>query len=82
MPHAITVYGTSWCGDCHRSRRFLDNHNIPYTWIDVDEDAEGAAKMKNLNHDRWVVPTIVFQDGSILTEPSDRALAEKVGVPL
>lgn len=82
MPQEITVYGTSWCGDCHRSRRFLNHHGIPYKWIDVDKDAESSALMKELNRGRWVVPTIVFPDGSILTEPPDRVLAEKVGVRL
>lgn len=78
----IVLYGTIWCGDCHRSRRLLDRHAVPYTWIDVDRDAEALAYIKALNNGRRVVPTIVFSDGSVLFEPSNATLAAKVGVEL
>jgi glutaredoxin-like protein len=76
----IIMYGTMWCGDCHRSRRLLDRHAIAYTWIDVDRDPDAKAYVVSVNHGRQVVPTILFPDGSILIEPSDRELADKVGV--
>ena len=34
----LLVYGTAWCGDCHRSLRFLDQNHVPYLWIDADAD--------------------------------------------
>jgi mycoredoxin len=80
MDNQIIMYGTNWCGDCHRSRRLLDRHEIPYTWIDVDRDPEAKAYVKSVNRGIQVVPTILFADGSILVEPSDRELAVKVGV--
>jgi mycoredoxin len=80
MDNQIIMYGTNWCGDCHRSRRLLDRHEIPYTWIDVDRDPEAKAYVKSVNRGIQIVPTILFPDGSILVEPSDRELAVKVGV--
>ena len=38
----ITMYGADWCGDCRRSKGYLDAHGVPYTYVDVDADA--AAK--------------------------------------
>lgn len=31
----ITVYSTSWCADCREAKRFLDDHKLPYTEIDI-----------------------------------------------
>jgi len=37
----ITVYGAYWCPDCRQSKQFLGEHQIPYNWIDIEEDKEG-----------------------------------------
>jgi mycoredoxin len=74
----ITVYATTWCGDCHRAKRVLDRHRVAYRWIDVDEDDGAAAEVIRLNRGYRSVPTIVFPDGSILTEPSDPELEAKL----
>ena len=36
----ITVYGAHWCPDCRRSKQFLGEHQIPYNWVDIEEDPE------------------------------------------
>lgn len=78
----IVMYTTSWCSDCHRAKYILDEYGIPYTNIDVEQDEAGLAFVKQVNNGRRVVPTIVFGDGSILVEPSNKVLAAKVGVAL
>ncbi|MBI4496407.1 MAG: NrdH-redoxin [Chloroflexi bacterium] len=79
MDH-ITMYGTTWCPDCTRSKRLLDRHQVPYTWVNIDEDPTAAALVMRLNQGRRIVPTIVFPDGSVLAEPSDPELARKLGL--
>ena len=74
----IVVYSTTWCADCRRAKRVLDRHGARYRWIDVDEDEEAAAKVIRINHGLRVVPTILFPDGTILTEPSDEELEAKL----
>jgi glutaredoxin-like protein len=76
----LIVYGTSWCGDCRRTRRFLDGHQVPYQWVDVDQDPVAAALVRQINRGRRSVPTLVFADGSTLTEPSDPELARKLAI--
>ena len=36
----IIIYATNWCGDCKRARRFFDDHEIPYQWINIDSNPE------------------------------------------
>ena len=74
----IKMYGTSWCGDCHRSIDYLDSKNIEYDWTDVDEEPEYAEYIKTLNNGIQRVPTIVFEDGSVLIEPTNEDLEKKI----
>ncbi len=74
----IIVYGTTWCPDCARSKRWLEKHSIAYTWYDIEKDAAAREYVVKVNHGNRSVPTILFPDGSVLVEPSDAKLAEKL----
>ena len=76
----LIMYGTTWCPDCTRSKRLLDRHQVPYRWINIDEDPDAAALVMRLNRGRRIVPTLVFPDGSLLAEPSDAQLARQLGL--
>ncbi len=76
----LIVYGTPWCPDCRRSKQFLGEHRIAYDYIDIDQDPAAQAEVERLNRGNRSVPTIVFHDGSILVEPSNEVLAQKLGL--
>ncbi len=76
----IKVFGASWCPDTLRARRFLNHHQVPYEWHDIDRDDQARAYVIHVNGGRTTTPTILFPDESVLVEPSDQALAEKLGV--
>jgi mycoredoxin len=76
----IVVYGTNWCGDCLRTRYFLDTHHIPYTFINIDRDKAAEQFVIHTNRGMRSVPTIVFEDGSILVEPSTTVLGRKLDI--
>ncbi len=81
MPDAnLTVYGAPWCPDCKRSKKFLGEMRIPYNWVDIDQDEEGRNRVQQLNDGKQIIPTIVFEDGSILVEPTNAELAAKLGI--
>ena len=72
------MYSADWCGDCRRSKRLLNELNVPYNIIDVDADESAAEKVIEINGGMRSIPVIVFDDGTHLTEPSDAALKEKL----
>lgn len=74
----LTVYGTIWCGDCRRTRHFLENSKIAYIWVDIDKDTAARLHVQELNHGNRSVPTLVFSDGTILVEPSNEELRNKL----
>ena len=72
------MYGAEWCGDCRRSKKFLDANNVKYNYIDVEADASASDKVIEINGGMRSIPVILFADGTHLTEPSDAALQEKL----
>lgn len=76
----IKVYGASWCPDCRRAKRFLSDQRIAFEWHDVETDAEGLQVVQERNGGNNVIPTIVFPDGSHLSEPTNEELADKLGL--
>ena len=76
----ITVYGAPWCPDCKRSKQFLGEQRVPYNWVDIDQDEEARSYVQQVNSGRQIIPTIVFEDGSVLVEPSNAEMAAKLGI--
>ncbi|GAB4459955.1 MAG: hypothetical protein OHK0041_24350 [Anaerolineales bacterium] len=79
-PEIITLYGTGWCPDCKRSKQFFGEQRVPYAYVDVDADPEAMVFVEKVNHGMRSIPTIIFPDGSVLVEPSNAQLAEKLGM--
>jgi thioredoxin reductase (NADPH) len=76
----ITVYGATWCSDCKRAKKFLGEQRVHYHWVDVETNADGLALVERVNQGKRIIPTIVFDDGSTLVEPSNAELATKLGI--
>jgi thioredoxin reductase (NADPH) len=76
----VTVYGAYWCPDCRRSKKFLGEQFIPYRWVDIEQNKVGEEHVLQKNNGRRIIPTIVFEDGSFLVEPTNAELARKLGL--
>ncbi|AKG53273.1 putative glutaredoxin-like protein [Dehalogenimonas sp. WBC-2] len=77
-PEIITVYGTAWCPDCLRAKRVFESHGINFKWIDLAQDTAAVTYVEKINKGNRSVPTIVFPDGSIMVEPSNAQLENKI----
>ena len=66
----LTMYSTSWCGYCHRLTSQLDRAGIAYDVVDIERDPAAATYVMSVNGGNQTVPTVRFQDGTALTNPS------------
>jgi len=81
MSHtSLTVYGAIWCEDCKRAKKFLGEQRVHYNWVDIEQNADGQALVERVNNGKRIIPTIIFEDGSLLVEPSNAELAAKLGL--
>ncbi len=78
MSSELTVYTTSWCPYCRALKRQLGELGLEFTEIDIDADAAAAQIVQSLNNGNRTVPTVVFSDGSTLTNPSGQAVAARL----
>jgi mycoredoxin len=73
------MYATPYCGDTRLARRVLDEMQIVYDFIDFRQDPSAARFVEQINNGFRSSPTIIFPDGSVLVEPSERELRVRVG---
>jgi thioredoxin reductase (NADPH) len=79
---ALTVYGAPWCPHCKRVKKFLAAHRVRYDNIDVDADPEAIGRLKKLQGGAQIIPTVIYPDGTHEVNPSDDALARRIGLTL
>jgi mycoredoxin len=70
MTPTLTIYSTPWCGYCHRLMKQLDRQGVEYTSVDIERDAAAADYVMSVNGGNQTVPTVIFSDGTALTNPS------------
>lgn len=76
----IRVAGTLWSPRSHEVKDFLSRNRVPYLWLDLEKDAEAAALVDTISSDLTRLPVVFFPDGAALCDPTNRALAEKIGL--
>jgi mycoredoxin len=64
------MYTTTWCGYCVRLKRLMEREGIAYAEVDIERDEQAAEVVMTANGGNRTVPTLVFPDGSALTNPS------------
>jgi mycoredoxin len=67
---SLTMYSTQWCGFCHRLKSQLDREGIAYEVVDIERVPDAALLVEQVNHGNQTVPTLVYSDGSVQTNPS------------
>ena len=67
---AVTMYTTTWCGYCVRLKKLMQREGIEYAEVDIEADESAADVVMAANGGNRTVPTLVFRDGTALTNPS------------
>ena len=74
------MYSTQWCGYCKRLKSDLQRAGIEFTEVDIEHDAESAALVEKDNNGNQTVPTLIFTDGTSMTNPSLVKIKEHLGL--
>ncbi len=76
----IKMYGAPWCPDCRRAKQFFGDQRVLYDWINVDDNPNSMKYVDQVNGDKQIISTIVFENVSVLVEPTTAELAEKLSI--
>lgn len=85
MTQPLTMYTTPWCGYCRRLKSQLAREGIEITEVDIERELGAAEFVMTVNGGYQTVPTVLFPDGSTLTNPSVQAVKrrlEELAMPL
>jgi mycoredoxin len=74
----VVMCGTPTCPDVPPVRGMLERAGIDFDYVNILHDAAGSTRVRELNDGNASVPTLVFPDGSTLTEPSTAVLRQKL----
>lgn len=66
----LTMYTTVWCGYCRRLKAQLDRAGIAFREVDIEYDDDAAKFVAGINGGNQTVPTVLFADGTALTNPT------------
>jgi mycoredoxin len=75
---SFTMYSTSWCGYCKRLKSQLNDLGITFDEVNIEEDPGTAEIVEKVNNGNQTVPTLVFSDGTAMTNPSAKQVQEKL----
>jgi mycoredoxin len=77
-PSQIVMYTTEYCSDCRRAKAFFEANGIEYLRVGIEGNEEATNFITKVNNGYRSVPTIIFPDGAILTEPDWEELRAKI----
>jgi thioredoxin reductase (NADPH) len=75
----VIVYGTSWCPDCDRVKRFLLERDTDFRYVDIDGDEAAAEEMIRLAGGKRIIPVVRIGDEA-LVNPDNMTLGEHLGM--
>ena len=78
MAAAFTMYSTPWCGYCHRLKAQLTRAGIEFDEVDIEVTPDAAEIVERVNNGNQTVPTLVFANGTALTNPSLAQVQEQL----
>ncbi len=74
----IILYSATWCPDCKKVKRTLDESHLSYQEVDLDTDIEAEALVLERSGGRRVVPTLQFDERLFVFNPEPALLARLI----
>jgi mycoredoxin len=72
------IFTTVWCGYCNRLKSQLARAGVGFDEVDIESHPDGASVVAQINDGNLTVPTVLFGDGSALTNPSASQVSNKL----
>lgn len=80
MSEPLIVYTSTYCMHSRSVERFLKKNGIAAEIVNIDGNPEARQVVMSINRGYASVPTLVFPDGTQLTEPSYKQLRAKFDI--
>jgi mycoredoxin len=75
---SVVMYSTQWCGYCKRLKKMMQDAGIDFAEVDIEQVPGTAEIVEKVNNGNRTVPTLVFTDGTAMTNPSLAKVQDKL----
>ena len=75
---SVVMYSTQWCGYCKRLKKMMQDAGIDFAEVDIEQVPGTAEIVEKVNNGNRTVPTLVFADGTAMTNPSLAKVQDKL----
>ena len=80
QPTRLVVYGHAYCLQAQLLKRELNKREVIYEWRDIVKgDPVYQEDLKKLARGYLSVPTVIFEDGTVMVEPGLKQVLTKLG---
>jgi len=76
----MRIAGTALSSSSYALKDFLSGNQVPYQWVDLDEDASMRELVSGMPEGMQRLPVVFFPDGTTMVQPSPRDLATRIGM--
>ena len=76
----FTIVGSRYSPDTRRLREFCARNRLPHRWIDLEEDQEAEALLRELGVTPEETPVVIWRGREVLRNPSNAELARRIGL--
>jgi thioredoxin reductase (NADPH) len=75
----VVVIGSTHCAGTLRAKEFLVRNGHPFTYVDLDHDADAQELLDRFNITAADVPVLICRGDAVLRNPSNQQIAECLG---
>jgi thioredoxin reductase (NADPH) len=76
----IKLIGSRFDPKAHALREFAERNAIPYTWLDLELDADAEALLRGMHVPTSATPVVIGRDGKWFSNPTVSELARYIGL--
>jgi thioredoxin reductase (NADPH) len=76
----LRMIGSRHSGDATRLREFAARNRLPHVWIELEEDPEAAALLKEFGAKPSETPVTIWQGEEVLKNPTNAEFARTIGL--
>ncbi|MGW4959949.1 FAD-dependent oxidoreductase [Nonomuraea sp. NPDC004186] len=81
MDAGFRIIGSRYSPDARRLREFAARNRLPHRWIDLEEDEEAEALLRQLGISPQDTPIVIWRGDQVLRNPTAATLAKTIGLP-
>jgi thioredoxin reductase (NADPH) len=81
MDAGFRIIGSRYSPDARRLREFAARNRLPPRWIDLEEDEEAEALLRQLGISPQETPVVIWRGDQVLRNPTVATLAKTIGLP-